>query len=84
MWLISTWWVFDVHTGKWIDLKIDFEKYLKDIMEIYYILSGLKIKLHQLSSPRAVFHLLLNWGKAWELMILWDNIKQIYLGRPLV
>lgn len=28
-------WVFDVHTGKLIDLNIDFEKYLKDIMEIY-------------------------------------------------
>ena|SRR5690554_635933 len=26
-------WVFDVHTGKLIDLKIDFEKYLKDIMK---------------------------------------------------
>tara|TARA_R110002049_G_scaffold114927_1_gene266621 strand:+ start:36297 stop:36923 length:627 start_codon:yes stop_codon:yes gene_type:complete len=30
-------WVFDVHTGKLIDLKIDFEKYLKDIMEIYHL-----------------------------------------------
>lgn len=28
-------WVFDVHSGKLIDLKIDFDKYLKDIMEIY-------------------------------------------------
>lgn len=28
-------WVFDVHTGKLIDLKIDFEGYLKNIMEIY-------------------------------------------------
>lgn len=28
-------WVFDVHTGKLIDLKIDFPKILKDIMEIY-------------------------------------------------
>ncbi|WP_044400846.1 carbonic anhydrase [Lacinutrix sp. Hel_I_90] len=30
-------WVFDVHTGKLIDLKIDFEHYLKDIMEIYHL-----------------------------------------------
>ncbi|NCO62321.1 MAG: carbonic anhydrase [Flavobacteriales bacterium] len=30
-------WVFDVHTGKLIDLKIDFKKYLKDIMEIYHL-----------------------------------------------
>ncbi|WP_178987025.1 carbonic anhydrase [Winogradskyella schleiferi] len=30
-------WVFDVHTGKLIDLKIDFEKYLKNIMEIYHL-----------------------------------------------
>lgn len=30
-------WVFDVHTGKLIDLKINFEKYLKDIMEIYHL-----------------------------------------------
>lgn len=30
-------WVFDVHTGKLVDLKIDFEKYLKDIMEIYHL-----------------------------------------------
>lgn len=28
-------WVFDIHTGKLIDLKIDFPKILKDIMEIY-------------------------------------------------
>ncbi|MFD1161216.1 MULTISPECIES: carbonic anhydrase [Hwangdonia] len=30
-------WVFDISTGKLIDLKIDFEKYLKDIMEIYHL-----------------------------------------------
>jgi len=30
-------WVFDIKTGKLIDLKIDFEKYLKDIMEIYHL-----------------------------------------------
>ncbi|MBJ7880934.1 carbonic anhydrase [Gelidibacter salicanalis] len=30
-------WVFDVHTGKLIDLKIDFNKYLNDIMEIYHL-----------------------------------------------
>ena len=30
-------WVFDVHTGELIDLKIDFEHYLKDIMEIYHL-----------------------------------------------
>ncbi|MGJ8760098.1 MULTISPECIES: carbonic anhydrase [unclassified Polaribacter] len=30
-------WVFDVHTGKLIDLKIDFEKYLNDIMKIYHL-----------------------------------------------
>ena len=28
-------WVFDIHTGKLIDLKIDFNKILSDIMEIY-------------------------------------------------
>lgn len=28
-------WVFDIHTGRIIDLKLDFEKILKDIMEIY-------------------------------------------------
>ncbi|MEO8760819.1 MAG: carbonic anhydrase, partial [Bacteroidia bacterium] len=30
-------WVFDVHTGKLIDLKIDFKKILKNIMKIYHI-----------------------------------------------
>lgn len=30
-------WVFDVRTGELIDLKIDFEKYLRDIMEIYHL-----------------------------------------------
>lgn len=30
-------WVFDVHTGKLINLNIDFEKFLKDIMEIYHL-----------------------------------------------
>jgi len=30
-------WVFDVHTGKLIDLKIDFESVLKNIMEIYHL-----------------------------------------------
>lgn len=30
-------WVFDIHSGKLIDLEIDFEKILKDIMEIYRI-----------------------------------------------
>lgn len=28
-------WVFDIHSGKLIDLKIDFDHVLKDIMEIY-------------------------------------------------
>ena len=28
-------WVFDVHTGRLIDLKIDFEGILANIMEIY-------------------------------------------------
>lgn len=28
-------WVFDIHTGKIIDLKIDFPEILKDIMKIY-------------------------------------------------
>lgn len=31
-------WVFDMHTGKIIDLKIDFENTLKDIMRIYTII----------------------------------------------
>ncbi len=30
-------WVFDVHNGQLIDLKIDFEGILKDIMEIYHL-----------------------------------------------
>ncbi|MCM4171158.1 carbonic anhydrase [Arenibacter sp. TNZ] len=30
-------WVFDIHTGKLIDLKIDFEGILKNIMEIYHL-----------------------------------------------
>ena len=30
-------WVFDIHSGKLIDLKIDFDKILKDIMEIYHL-----------------------------------------------
>ena len=30
-------WVFDIHTGKLIDLKIDFPKILEDIMEIYHL-----------------------------------------------
>ena len=30
-------WVFDVHTGKIIDLKIDFDKILNNIMEIYHL-----------------------------------------------
>lgn len=30
-------WVFDVHSGKIIDLKIDFDKILKNIMEIYHL-----------------------------------------------
>ena len=28
-------WVFDIHSGKLIDLKIDFRKILEDVMEIY-------------------------------------------------
>ncbi len=32
-------WVFDIHTGKLIDLKIDFESILKDIKEIYNLYS---------------------------------------------
>ena len=31
-------WIFDIHTGKLIDLKIDFDKILKNIMEIYRII----------------------------------------------
>lgn len=30
-------WVFDVHTGKLIDLNIDFKSILKNIMEIYHL-----------------------------------------------
>ncbi|HXJ98265.1 MAG TPA: carbonic anhydrase [Gelidibacter sp.] len=30
-------WVFDMRTGKLIDLKIDFDKYLSKIMEIYHL-----------------------------------------------
>lgn len=32
-------WVFDIHTGKLIDLKINFESILKDIKEIYNLYS---------------------------------------------
>ncbi len=35
--LIVHGWVFDVRTGRLIDLKIDFEGYLKNIMEIYHL-----------------------------------------------
>ena len=31
-------WVFDIHTGKLIDLKIDFPKILSSIMEIYKLI----------------------------------------------
>jgi carbonic anhydrase len=31
-------WVFDIHSGKLIDLKIDFDHILKNIMEIYKII----------------------------------------------
>jgi carbonic anhydrase len=31
-------WVFDVHSGRLIDLKIDFDKILEEIMEIYRII----------------------------------------------
>ncbi|PLX21073.1 MAG: carbonic anhydrase [Salinivirgaceae bacterium] len=30
-------WVFDIHSGKLIDLNIDLDKILKDIMEIYHL-----------------------------------------------
>lgn len=30
-------WVFDIHSGKLIDLKIDFNKILENIMEIYHL-----------------------------------------------
>jgi carbonic anhydrase len=30
-------WVFDVHSGRLVDLKIDFEGILRDIMEIYHL-----------------------------------------------
>ena len=33
--LIVHGWVFDIHTGELIDLKIDFNEKLKNIMEIY-------------------------------------------------
>ena len=29
-------WVFDIHSGELIDLKIDFEKILDEIREIYH------------------------------------------------
>ena len=35
--LIVHGWVFDIRSGKLIDLKINFEKILKDIMEIYHL-----------------------------------------------
>ncbi len=30
-------WVFDIHTGELVDLKIDFDAILKNIMEIYHL-----------------------------------------------
>lgn len=30
-------WVFDIHSGKLIDLKIDFNKILENVMEIYHL-----------------------------------------------
>ena len=30
-------WVFDIHTGKLVDLKIDFEAILENIREIYHL-----------------------------------------------
>ena len=30
-------WVFDIHSGKLIDLDIDFEKILKNVMEVYHL-----------------------------------------------
>lgn len=30
-------WVFDIHSGKLIDLKIDFREILKNVMEIYHL-----------------------------------------------
>jgi carbonic anhydrase len=30
-------WVFDIHTGKLVDLNIDFERILNNIMEIYHL-----------------------------------------------
>ncbi|MEZ4888236.1 MAG: carbonic anhydrase [Chitinophagales bacterium] len=30
-------WVFDIHSGKLIDLKIDFDKLLENIMQIYHL-----------------------------------------------
>ena len=30
-------WVFDIHTGELVDLKIDFEGILENIMEIYHL-----------------------------------------------
>lgn len=30
-------WVFDIHTGKLVDLKIDFDAILQNIMEIYHL-----------------------------------------------
>lgn len=30
-------WVFDIHTGKLIDLKIDFSKIMANVMEIYHL-----------------------------------------------
>lgn len=35
--LIVHGWVFDVNTGKLVDLKIDFDNILKNIMEIYHL-----------------------------------------------
>ncbi|RZK89395.1 MAG: carbonic anhydrase, partial [Pedobacter sp.] len=38
-------WVFDIHTGRLIDLKIDFENILKDIKEIYNLFEPVEPKI---------------------------------------
>lgn len=43
-------WVFDIHSGKLIDLKIDFNKELKDLMKIYKLEELIFLKITQLQA----------------------------------
>ena len=41
-------WVFDIHSGKLIDLNIDFESILQEIKEIYRLAKSVEYSLEKL------------------------------------